>query len=388
MPLRARPGKKIYLEFKLSFLFLVFENRDRLNIRIILLLLMTIELMAQQKSMPYNEAFLWQGFKHKWSYNHRASRLGNFVEHEGKDHYAVHTSATGIGNDSTFFTTYYTKISSPKLYFKETTIKIAVYGKEGDLLHKIEEVNLPVEPWMQGKQNYRAFINGFEIRSLLMADQIQLLGFNVENPTYSAETKELKYKASLNISTNCRTVECPVLSNQTAYELTLHVLIMAYDGQDAKTVDAYFSKQYTWDQQIEVSDLGESKSIQGQSGQYTKATAGIRGLQINLDMEHWIKEIDNYITPLQYNPKSGELQLQSNQLFVEWKKGMERFAVEPRKAMFAKRGSGFAILNLFPMMIQFEEGALERKTVTGSSYWKGWNIDNDSENAVKKIKIE
>jgi hypothetical protein len=345
-------------------------------------------IFAQEGLASHNQAYLWQGFKHKWSYNHRVSRLGNFIEQTPTGHNAVHTSATGIGNDSTFFTTYYSKLSSHKLFFKETTIKIAVYGKEGDLLHKIEEVNLPIESWMQNKQHYRAFINGFEIRSLLKADQIQLLGFNVENPTFSNETKELKYKASLNISTNCRTVECPILSNQTAYELTLNVLIMGYDGQDAKTVDAYFSKQYTWDQQIEVSDLGESKIIQGQSNQFSKATAGIRGLQINLDMEHWIKELDNYITPLQYNAKTGEMNLQSNQLFVEWKKGMERFAVEPRKAMFAKRGSGYAILNLFPMMLQFEDGKIERKTVTGTNYWKGWNIDNDNDNAIEKIKIE
>lgn len=343
--------------------------------------------LRAQGLKPYNKAFLWQGFKHKWSYNHRINRLGNYISKENDTNFCFHSSASGLGPDSAYFTSFYTKIESPNLVFKETIIKISVYGKEGDLLNKIEEVAIPAAPWFQKKQHYRAFINGFEITSLLSADQLQLLGFHVEDPYYCDETKEVKFKASMNLSTNCRTVECPIFSNQTAYELKLHVLLVGFDGDDAQTVDAYFTKDYVWDKMIEVSDLSTTKMIQGQSDVYPLVTAGIRGISWVLDSEHWVKEIDNHITPLNYNSTSGALELQANQLFVEWRKGMERFAVEPKKAMFAKRNSGFAILQLFPTMMQFKEGKTDIRKVSGSSWWKGWNKNSYSDAAIKKIAI-
>ncbi len=358
-----------------------------MRIACLLIALHFTQLYGQEEIKPYNQAYVWQGFKHKWSYNHRINRLGNFISKENNHFYTTHTSASGVGADSTYFTTFYSKVSSPNIVFKETIITISVYGNEGDLLNKIEEIAIKADPWFQKKDNYRAFINGFDIRSLLKADQIQLLGFNVDNPTYSHETNEVKFRASMSLSTNCRTVECPLFSNHTAYELTLHVLLMGYNNKEAQTVDAYFSKEYIWDKQVEVSDLGMTKILQGQPD-FPKATAGIRGLNILLDMEHWVKEIDNYITPLNYNSTLGELELQTNQLFIEWRKGMERFATEPKKAMFAKRGSGYAIMQLFPTMIQFRDGEIKRSKISGSTYWKGLNVESGGEKSINKKMIE
>ena len=340
-----------------------------------------------QSLKPYNKAYLWQGFKHKWSYNHRVNRLGNYITYDKDTAFCVHTAASGLGADSAYFTSFFTNIESPNLVFKETFIKISVYGKEGDLLNKIEEVSISAPIWFQKKANYRAFINGFEIRSLLTSDQLQLLSFHVEDPTYSDETKQVKFKASMNLSTNCRTVECPIFSNQTAYELILHVLMVGFEEDEAQTVDAYFTKDYVWDKTIEVSDLSTTKIIQGQSKSYPLVTAGIKGISWVLDSEHWVKEIQNYITPLNYNSLTGELELQANQIFVEWTKGMERFAVEPKKAMFAKRNSGFAIMQLFPSILQFKNGSTHIRRVSGSSWWRGWNKSSNSDGAIKKIPI-
>ena len=169
--------------------------------------------------------------------------------------------------------------------------------------------------------------------------------------------------------------------------MTEHVHIVCYNNKEAQTVDDYFSKEYKWDKQVEVSDLGMSKILQGQLD-FPMPSAGIRGLNILLDMEHWVKEIDNYITPLNYNSTLGELELQTNQLFIEWRKGMERFATEPKKDMFAKRGSGYAIMQLFPTMIQFREGEIKRSKISGSTYWKGLNVDSGGEKSINKKMIE
>ena len=80
-----------------------------------------------QELKPYNKAMIWRGFQHKWTYNHRINRIGSSVSFKDDKGYCIHYSASGLGSDSTFATTYYTYVESPKVCFKETETKCS-YG--------------------------------------------------------------------------------------------------------------------------------------------------------------------------------------------------------------------------------------------------------------------
>ncbi len=331
-----------------------------------------------QELHPYNKALIWRGMEHKWTYNHRVNRLGNYVTMQDTPK-AIHLSATGLGSDSTFFTSHYTYVESPNAYFKEVSVSIQVNGKEGELLTKTQEVYIPIDPWMHDKQSYQALINGFEITSILKADQIQLFRFLVKEVEYSHESSEIKVKVDFNLVTNCRTIECPVFNNKTAYDLTIKLLIIAYDGDDVNLIDAYSSRNYVWDQKIQIENESQKVVTLGEkNGLFPVATVGIKGLGIILNEEHWLLEMNQYIIPNQYDAQSGILVSDANLKYVEWKKGMQQFAVAPFKAKFAKRRSGYALLDMNLAMIQFKQATIKQGKSSGTSFWGGWNQDASS----------
>lgn len=329
--------------------------------------------LSAQEIKPYNKALIWRGFQHRWTYNHRISRIGSSVSYDNGQGYCHHYSATGLGSDSTFATTYYTYVESPNVCFKETTIKILINGKEGDLLTKSEHVYLDLDAWMLDKHYYTVLVNGFEVKSMIKADQLQLLRFLVEDPLYVKETSQVHLTANFNLVTNCRTLECELFKDQTAYELTLHLLILAFDEGAGEVRNSYTTRNYVWDTKVEVENLNKKLVIMGQKEEYPVACLGIKGMGVVLNEEHWLLELDNYVTPFTYEPLSGQMQAHANMKFVTWNNGMENFSVEPFKAEFAKRKPGFALLDTNPSLIQFSNAKIKHGQQKTALYCRGRN---------------
>jgi hypothetical protein len=92
--------------------------------------------------------------------------------------------------------------------------------------------------------------------------------------------------------------------------------------------------------------------------------------------------------PLNYDKESGATDSQIFMKDVEWSNGMEEFAASKFKSSFAKRRSGFAMLNLDIEVIQFDEAKVIHGRQDARLYWKGWNKDaaaNDAR-AVTNVK--
>lgn len=329
----------------------------------------------------YNKALIWRGFEHRWTYNHRINRIGSSVSINNGEGFCRHYSATGLGSDSTFAKTHYTYVESPNVAFKETEIKILVNGQEGDLLTKTAKVYLDLDEWMQGKTHYDVLVNGFEVRSMIKADQLQLLRFLVEDPVYTAETQQLYLRANFNLVTNCRTLECELFKNQTAYELTLHLLIMGFEEDAGEVRGSYTTRNYAWDTSVEVEDLSKPLTISGQRNVFPSACLGIKGLGVVLDEEHWILQMNNFVTPLNYNHDTGEMKSHVNMKVVAWNNGMENFSVAPLKAEFAKRKSGFAMLETNPCLVQFSNAQIKHGSADMSLYWRGNNKSSEAPEA-------
>lgn len=353
-------------------------------------LLSSLILWGQPKAtvlQSYNKALIWRGFEHQWTYNHRINRIGSSVALRNGEGYCMHYSATGLGSDSTFATTYYTYVECPNITFKETAIKILVNGKEGQLLTKNEQLYLDLDQWMQNKAHYDVVVNGFEVKSMIKADQLQLLRFLVEDPVYIPETGQLYLTANFNLVTNCRTFECELFKNQTAYELTLHLLLIGFEKDAGEVRNSYTTRNYTWDTAVEVEDLSKDLSIRGQREEFPQACLGIKGLGIVLDEEHWLLQVNNYVTPLRYNPQTGTMKSHINMKVVAWNRGMENFSVAPLKAEFAKRKSGFAMLETNPSLIQFKNARIKHGKINSSLYWRGNNKSSAAPEAESIINI-
>jgi hypothetical protein len=335
----------------------------------------------------YNKAIIWRGFEHRWTYNHRLNRLGNYVAKDSIP-YLVHTSASGLGSDSTFAKSYYSYVQSPDLVFKEIQVKLFLSGKEGDLLTKTQESHFDLKTWEQGMNNYSVLLNGFEIKSLRKADQLQMLRFYVEDPIYSKQTEQIQVTSHFNLVTNCRTIECPILNNKTMYELTLYLLIIGYENGNGNYYNGYSTRNYEWDTKLEVSESTQNVKINGEPIRYEKAFLGIRGIGVILDSEHWILEMKNYVSPMNYDPKKGEMLTLANIKFVEWTKGMSEFSTAPMKSKFAKRRRGFAMLDMNMALIQTKNNALiEHGSEEIHMYWKGWNKPANNESSFSKINL-
>lgn len=333
-------------------------------------------------SLPsYHKALIWRGYEHEWTYNHRLNRLGSYVKLMGEQAIAVHASATGLGSDSTEATTFYSYVETPDVVFKEAVVKIQLAGEEGDLMLKEQLSNIDIEPWMQGKMQYGAILNGFEIRSIAKADQLQMCSFMVEDPFYNKQTQQLQLLTHFNLVTNCRTIECNLFKNKTSYELTLHVLLFAYDSLNADFNQSSATRSYDWDTKIEVKDEPKNVLVRGQRGLFPEAVIGIKGLSIILDSEHWLLDASHYIIPLRYNKEEGEMLSQVHMKYVEWSKGMKEFATSKLKSSFAKRRSGFAMLNLDVELIQFKTANVLHGKQKSILFWRGWNKDSGADDA-------
>lgn len=325
--------------------------------------------------------------EHKWTYNHRINRVGNYLYFDGDNGYVMHSSATGLGKDSSFAKTYYTYLESPDLTFQEILLEIPVEGKEGALLNVLKEYQLKLEDWMKGKDEYHALINGFEITSLQKADQLQLFKVNVEKPTRSADGDHLIINTHVNLVTNCRSLECQVLNKKTAYFIKVPVLIVGFNSNMAYVTDKYNTISYDWNRSEAADDYQKSVTISGRSIDFPISCLGIKGIGIVLNEQHWLLEHKSFIVPVNYDPVKGEMESSINMTFLPWKKEMKKSRVAPIKAKLAKKKKGYAILDMNVSMIQMKRGQIMHDEFHSSQYWQGRNKDSNNEFAERIIDI-
>ena len=90
----------------------------------IILILFFLSLHFLVLSQENDSIYLWQGFKHEWTYNHRINRIGNFLSEDKKE--IIYTSASGLGADSTYYTSKYNLITDSGInpYYGKTRFEI------------------------------------------------------------------------------------------------------------------------------------------------------------------------------------------------------------------------------------------------------------------------
>lgn len=347
----------------LSILFLIINQSD-----------------AQDMELkPYNKAIIWRGFNHLWSYNHRINRMGSYVFLDSNQvPKGAHFSASGIGSDSTYYEQYYTKVESPNLRFYQGSVTILVTGRETQLLADNNEIACVVPAWFQNLARYKSIINGFDIKSIEKSDLPILFEMHVDDPQYSSHSREVKFKTNINWVANCRSAECPIFSNTTNYEITLHYLLIGWDYLDALAFEFHNKKSYEWTINEEKQYDSDKKMYQVQNEKFKNTFIGIKSFGFILNEEQWIQELKYKTSIENYNQQKGEVNADIGMLLLGWKEGMKKMAVAKRQAMFSHKKPGWVSMTMNTTIFQTNNSTIVDGESSGTLYWKGKNMNANS----------
>ncbi|MEM7102607.1 MAG: hypothetical protein AAF502_05680 [Bacteroidota bacterium] len=354
-------------------------NNQRLFFFLLPLLAFPVFVNGQPNVSYANEAIekavIWRGFQHSWTYNHRIARLGDYVSLEGQEPKIIHASATGVGADSTYFTTSYSIIESKTLGFQQGKITLDLHGKEGKLAAETIAVSIPALQKMKDRKQYVTLLNGFDIMALDRADKIQMLQLDVGDAYYSKEEDALMFNVDVALAVDCQSIECSRFNQKMSYRIELHYLVIGSE-EDMYTRHQLFSKHYSWDKKDELIRPPQMQIMQGEGGdRFKDATIAVKSIRIILDQAHWVAEWNNSITPIDYIPTSGKYYFSLDLLMKEWLQGMKRNSAAPKQSRFALKKKGWASINMGIVLLQFDEANIVHLEHSGSLFWEGRNIN-------------
>lgn len=330
-----------------------------------------------------HKACVWRGLRHSWTYNHRCNRMGDYVIQKGDSFFAVHTSATGKGADSTFYNSYYSLVESPDLWFHQGSESCEMFGMEGALLDETSEVMIPIPDGVKVNSFMTAMINGFDIESLAKADKLQMLQISVEKPEVLPEQRKIRLLIKVSMVDNCQTMECEGFNNKTGYSITIHYLVVCGDKQAVSENQDFSNRSSTWDKKIINGALNETRVIQGAStGQFSTSLIGIQSFGFSLNKAHWLVEFDNNIQPHEYKPSDGTYTYDIEQSFVEWEEGMKKFSAVPEQSRYALKQKGWITMDMDIVFLQFKNAKVSHGEVEGTMFWEGRNAPSDGVGAV------
>jgi hypothetical protein len=354
-------------------------------IPLLLLLLFPAALSAQLQ--PYNKAIIWRGFQHSWTYNHRCNRIGDYVQYNTGSPVSTHASATGLGPDSTYFTSHYTYIESSDVVFKEGCRSIRIETREKQLSEGTAMVEVTLDDWMKNRSDYVSLFNGFDLKSDAGADKIQLLRLSMEDPEYSADSAKLQFNVRYSFVFNCQSVECSG-RNTANYTLDIYYLIIGLNEFGTKATEQFFPRSYSWDRKEEVTDRPEEKVISGSSFPvYEKAVAGIKAFSVVLNEAHWLLQLNNNITPLEYSPATGKMRLSVDLLYKEWQEGMRGSNAAPKPSQFAAKRKGWVLLDSDVLLLQLRTAEIRHLGRNGRMFWRGYNRNPNGTDALNVSPI-
>ncbi len=336
-----------------------------------------LSLVSAQNSL--NKTIVWRGFEHSWTYNHRINRLGNCVNIEDQKMISCHASASGLGADSTRYTTHYSVLESPSIGFHVGSTAIKLYGKEKQLLTKRIEIAVPATEAMLNKEQYITLLNGFDLRAVDRADKIQMLRLSVENAEYAPAINEIRFYLHVSLVVNCQSFECSRFNQHSTYDLKVYYLVLGADKKELMATPKTMTKNYPWGRKDEYHHTPEKHYVIGDKDQpYETAALGIKSMALTLNSAHWTVEYNSNITPLAYDKRTARMDFSLDLFFKEWQQGMKTHSARPGLSKFSSKKKGWGVLDLEFLLLQLKEGSVQHKQHHGSMYWPGYNASADT----------
>lgn len=336
----------------------------------IALVLLHIDVLAQVS----HKAVLWQGFSHKWTYNHRCNRLGDYVQWNNGNPQHVHTSATGTGPDSTTYTSNFSLVEANDIWFTEGNIDLTLSGSERKLLIQNTTIVIPLIDELKAQNKFVVYLNGYDLSANTAADKIQFFRIQIKDDDAVIKNDTLYCPASVALVLNCQSLECPEFKTAYTYNLKMFWLLAAWKDDKAYFSDELVSNQYSWTEKEEIFPSRQVAHIKGRpEPSHANAAVGIRAFSITLSEALWLLQLSTIIHPSGAVAANGTAAVESELFYKEWSAEMRKSSIAPTDSRFAFKRKGWAVLDIEPMMVQFKTGSVNHRSISGTMFWTGKN---------------
>jgi len=286
----------------------------------------TVGASANQRN---DTAVLWRGFRHAWSYNHRLSRLGSWVDTscrmEGPrpgsttancDYTVGHSAASGSGADDASFRDAYTELSGEGIGFRQSYETVRLEGKEmksgpqNQTISGAEEVTVRLNDDLENYDDYTVLLNGFDTHTKSPpAAKIIDFEIGVSDPK-TVTSNELTFDVKYRVLMDCDSAECKGGFGKGVqdidYPLDIHYLVVGGNQSRLNVESASVDDAYSWEacdgvahfncgdsgrKELDYEDHIRSETISSKDD-YSVNTVGYKSFSINLDSEAHFTELD------------------------------------------------------------------------------------------------
>lgn len=341
------------------------------------LLMGALRLVAQERAFA-----IWQGFEHKWMYNHRLNRLGDYIA-QGESgplpqpYHSVHTGATGLGKDTAVFRSCFAEVKTRGIEVFAGAETLPLSGRQGDLF-QIRRKLFIIDAALAKKPRLTVVFNGFDLLSESGADKLQLLNVQFSDPVRRNQSDTIELEIEAAIVVDCRSFECNRFNKQFDYKLRLRYLVLgATDGQMHVT-PAEYNESVIWTRQQTTPESARLRQIQGNAG-FKQGIVAYKNIFIVLNHDHWILSFANALTRSDYDAPTGRMQLRHITYIRQWEPGMKDVSAQ---SAFSEKRPGWGMLQGSLQLLQFREGSVSYFERIGYIGWGGNNVKADNEDAI------
>jgi hypothetical protein len=157
--------------------------------------------------------FIWQGYHHRWEYNHRLNRFGSYVSYpedqsNGPEAVVGHTAASGTGADVAHFSEFVTGVQAEGVAVQPGQGETLVECLRGATTPFRMKIELDLEPELAGKDNFTVIINGFDLYADAHSAKIVSFDLEITDPTLYAKGAKLRFNILGSLCFDCRSPEC------------------------------------------------------------------------------------------------------------------------------------------------------------------------------------
>lgn len=337
-----------------------------------------------------NGAFVWRGFDHRWRYNHRLKRMGDFLTQatcSGRESGALpklactgsvhHTGAAGTGSDQLSFVSYYTETGSRAASFHSARATLSLEGSERSEIRRTETVDVPVD----AEGDVTVLLNGYDLRTAGRAKAKKIKRFRVriaDEPTRHPDAGTVAVDVEGLIDVNCGSAECLLQSNRVHYRLAVEVLVV--ESPQMHTNTRGFETSYRWNRRDELryDDVAlnrQRQSISGRPEAYPIGLLGFRGVDFDLALDdgyrdHWFVRWQQSIGEVDYHRRSGRASFDLSLFFKEWN-------ARTKSQLLSLARPGGVRLRADVSLVQLPSGGIRQRRRSGTLDWVGRTPTSD-----------
>ncbi|MCP4121294.1 MAG: hypothetical protein GY751_06035 [Bacteroidetes bacterium] len=360
--------------------------------------------------------FIWQGFHHDWTYNHRVNRMGDWISNvdysNGYKADFKHSAASGIGADECSYKTFATVLATTAdIQFSSGNVETILQGVEGTISESIIPVSIDLPPISDPE--VVVLLNGFDMYSRpLWMDDVMGDGaadklFHLElrpqdvNVVASANATSINFDLYAAMGADCASPECingPV-SDFFDYIIEIGYQVIAGPSSVLSTTSKQVDQQYDWQQpnedqsnEIYRDDFRlEAVQINGQPGiglgvpgissvsfQMEQGLGGFSGEE--LEYQHMLNFDMALIEPV-YDVASGLLTTDIDLFFKNW-------TAPVPVVSFGGGGSVDWSLGVELLQINDDEGRAEQLEYANSIVWNTDPFNPDWPTSSAAVKVE